>query len=281
MTLDTRLRCDHCKKFIPLDTDSVLVPGDETGEFQICHKCSRSHNEGHWANWLTSKRSSNDANWHLTVEGLKGKANELALKHWGIEYNAGMELVKRDWKYRYACFTTSRNRKTRVILSQKIVFSLLVNLRLDAEHVAGTLLHELVHWYLFNQDVPFHDDAKEFVDECIRVGAPFSMTKSAQKAATRFSGNETKTAAVAAAVLTDAPVVTSVGNKTVSETVVDGARVKVETYTGQDFFFSRTTKNGQFRNAKFEVRGQVVKLRVPSKKNVMQYLRENGIEVTL
>lgn len=56
----------------------------------------------------------------------------------------------------------------------------------DSEWVYGNLLHELVHWRLKTKGIPFRDDDREFVKECIRVGAPFSETQKAQAAVKKY-----------------------------------------------------------------------------------------------
>lgn len=52
--------------------------------------------------------------------------------------------------------------------------------------VLDALLHELVHWYLFTQGLPFGDGDEDFVKEALRVGAPISGTREAQRAAYQY-----------------------------------------------------------------------------------------------
>ncbi|MDY0410463.1 SprT family zinc-dependent metalloprotease [Paracerasibacillus soli] len=65
--------------------------------------------------------------------------------------------------------------------------SKVVNERYSNEEFLNSLLHEMVHWVLHTTGKPFRDDTKEFVEECIRVGASFSKTKTAQRAFKNYS----------------------------------------------------------------------------------------------
>lgn len=116
-----------------------------------------------------------------TLEGLYVIANEMCREHWGVDYTGTIELVKRDWSCMNACFISNRSEGT-----QKIRMSTKVNARRDREAVLGTLLHELVHWRLWTQEVPHSDVDYKFIAECIRVGAPISKTRSAQDAYKRY-----------------------------------------------------------------------------------------------
>lgn len=108
---------------------------------------------------------------------LRKLANELTLKHWGIEATCPIEFVNRDWKSCYAYFTA--NGETG---DHKIVMSRKVNARRTYDEIYLTLLHELTHWYMWREGKPHRDDDEEFVRELLRVGASISGTKSAQKA---------------------------------------------------------------------------------------------------
>lgn len=104
-------------------------------------------------------------------------ANEMARRHWGVEYTGGLRLTARNWTRRGASFAW--NTETGL---QEVRMSAPVNERLGPENTAGNLLHELVHWRLYTLGGPFRDDDVEFVAECLRVGAPFSQTQAAQRA---------------------------------------------------------------------------------------------------
>lgn len=117
----------------------------------------------------------------MTLDELKTAANELALKHWGVPYTGGFELVNRKWRRMYACFSFNN-----VTGKCAIRMSSAVNSQRTREEVLGSLLHELVHWRLWSQGLPAHDTAEEFIAECIRVGAPISGTKNAQHAYERY-----------------------------------------------------------------------------------------------
>lgn len=57
-------------------------------------------------------------------------------------------------------------------------------------------------------------------------------------------------------------------------------KYKTETYKGANWSFSRTLDlKGNFIRASFTFEGEAVKLKVPSKKNVIAFLAEKGIQV--
>lgn len=101
-------------------------------------------------------------------------ANELARRHWGVDYTGTLRLTARNWTRKGACFAWN----TQTGLAE-IRMSAPVNARMGADKTAGNLLHELVHWRLYSIGAKFRDDAAEFVAECLRVGAPFSRTQAA------------------------------------------------------------------------------------------------------
>lgn len=105
-------------------------------------------------------------------------ANEMSQLHWGVDYTGKIELVNREWKSRAACFAHCPNDKT----IQTIRMSSKSNATKTVEHIKGWLLHELVHWRLYNTGLPFRDMCKEFIEECLRVGAYISKARSAQEA---------------------------------------------------------------------------------------------------
>lgn len=110
------------------------------------------------------------------------KANELSRKWWGVDYTGTIELVKRNWRTREACYVwDTEDDSVNIIRMSKPK-----NDAHDSEWVYGNLLHELVHWRLKTKGIPFRDDDREFVEECIRVGAPFSETQKAQAAAKKY-----------------------------------------------------------------------------------------------
>ncbi|MEV2286839.1 hypothetical protein ABND12_20070 [Paenibacillus larvae] len=116
----------------------------------------------------------------MTLEELYDHANRLCRKHWAIEYTGKIELVNRDWKRRLGYFTAYNDGTTALRFSRK------VNAKMPRSDVLDALLHELVHWYLFTQGLPFGDGDEEFVKEALRVGAPISGTREAQRAAYQY-----------------------------------------------------------------------------------------------
>ncbi|MGG4453160.1 hypothetical protein [Brevibacillus porteri] len=123
-------------------------------------------------------------NGNLTLDELYAAANEMCRKWWETEYTGTIRLTSVNWHRREACFAHSTNGFS----VQEIRMSRKVNARFTREHVLGNLLHELVHWRLFTQGIPHTDADPEFVRECIRVGAPFSLSKKAQRAAELYGG---------------------------------------------------------------------------------------------
>lgn len=113
----------------------------------------------------------------LTLTELIDHARELSLKHWGVPFDGKIELIDRDWKRRMGVITFP---------FKCIRFSRPANRRMGKEQVLETLLHELVHWWLYTQGKPHKDNDPEFIMECVRVGAPISGTQAAQQALRKY-----------------------------------------------------------------------------------------------
>jgi len=118
----------------------------------------------------------------MELEELKQHANSLCQKHWGVDYTGEIKLVNREWKRKNAHFETSLLDPNHKV----IVFSKKRNAKRSKEAILKTLLHELVHWRLHCLKLPARDTDQEFIEECIRVGASISGTKSAQEAHRKF-----------------------------------------------------------------------------------------------
>jgi len=116
---------------------------------------------------------------NLTLEELYAAANEMCRKHWGVDFTGRINVIKRRWKYWNGVFKRRGG-------DNWIEFSAPRNAGRSREEVLGVLLHELVHWRLFKTGVPFDDRDPEFVEECLRVGAPISGTKYAKDAHSRY-----------------------------------------------------------------------------------------------
>lgn len=108
---------------------------------------------------------------------LHALANELARKHWGVDYTGTLRLTRRNWRCQNAAFAFNNQTGLR-----EIRMSLPVNTRLSAQDVTANLLHELVHWRLLTLGLPCSDEDGEFIAECLRVGAPISGAASAVRA---------------------------------------------------------------------------------------------------
>jgi SprT-like protein len=104
-------------------------------------------------------------------------ANELARRHWGVDYTGTLRLTRRYWRQQEACYAWALD-----LSRQEIRMSTTVNAEIGAAKAEGNLLHELVHWRLNTLGLPFDDTDSEFIAECIRVGAPISMDRRAQVA---------------------------------------------------------------------------------------------------
>lgn len=109
----------------------------------------------------------------FTVAELYDHAREMSLYHWGTHFDGTIEMVERDWRRQQAVI---------FFPTKHIRFSRPVNQRMGKEKIMETLLHELVHWWLYTQGKPYGDSDPEFIQECVRVGAPISGTLAAQKA---------------------------------------------------------------------------------------------------
>ena len=110
-------------------------------------------------------------------ERLLALANELARKHWGVDYTGTIELVNRKWRRMQGVYAFNDSTGLR-----KIKMSAQTNAERSPEEVEDTLLHELVHWRLQTRGVPASDTDPEFIAECLRVGASISHAKYAQAA---------------------------------------------------------------------------------------------------
>lgn len=115
----------------------------------------------------------------FTVAELHEHARLLSQYHWGVPYDGQIEIVKQDWKRRLGIIDLG---------GPTIKFSRPVNKRVGKEYVLKILLHELVHWWQYSQNRPFWDDDIEFIQECLRVGAPVSGTQDVKKTLRKMGG---------------------------------------------------------------------------------------------
>lgn len=104
-------------------------------------------------------------------------ANELARRHWGVEYTGTIRLTRRYWSRMEACYAWSHD-----LSRQEIRMSTAGNVEVGPDATEANLLHELVHWRLHTLGVPFDDVDDEFIAECLRVGAPISEGRREQVA---------------------------------------------------------------------------------------------------
>lgn len=125
-----------------------------------------------------------ESNGSLTIDELYEAANEMCRKHWGVDYTGTIRLTNAKWRSWHGYFIASNEDDS----LREIRMSRYKNAKRTGEQVLDTLLHELVHWRLFTLELPYGDDDREFVEECMRVGAPFSGTDKAQRAAKLYGG---------------------------------------------------------------------------------------------
>jgi len=126
----------------------------------------------------------------MTLEELYEEAKRLSFKYWGVAYDGEIKLVNRKWSsyngYIRATNVCDKDGNIVGFKNYEIVLSKKRNAEHDRDWIAGILLHELVHWRLMDTGKPFRDHEEEFVKECLRVGAPFSGTKTAQQAKEKY-----------------------------------------------------------------------------------------------
>lgn len=122
----------------------------------------------------------------FTLQQLYALADELSMKWWNVPFDGVIELKNRRWKNINGRFLRSMHENTSFEIPAIIQMCTKRNGDRTEEEVKGTLLHELVHWRLFTLGVPHRDSDKEFVAEAIRVGAPISGAKKAQKAFEKY-----------------------------------------------------------------------------------------------
>ena len=118
----------------------------------------------------------------FTEGDLVNYAQRFAKEHWDRDFDIRIELVNRNWRRKLASYHYNKKTGDKFIRMSKVV-----NKRYSTEEVLKCLLHEMVHWVLHTIGKPFRDDSKEFVEECVRVGASFSKTKAAQSAFNSYS----------------------------------------------------------------------------------------------
>jgi hypothetical protein len=119
---------------------------------------------------------------NLTLDELYTQANEMCRKHWGVDYTGTIELVNNKWRSMMACFSYNRKDESKQIIRMSIK----TNAKLMRVEVLNNLLHELVHWRLYTQGLPFGDCDRVFIAECCRVGASLSGTKAVEDAYKRY-----------------------------------------------------------------------------------------------
>ncbi|WP_232698458.1 SprT family zinc-dependent metalloprotease [Brevibacillus daliensis] len=93
--------------------------------------------------------------------------NELSLHYFNRPCKIPIEWDK-SLKNAAGCFQFDKRNHKPI----RIVQSLWQYNQFGAQHVIGTLKHELAHYHLFIQEKPFHDADMEFKQTCRKIGAP-------------------------------------------------------------------------------------------------------------
>ncbi|MEG0380335.1 MAG: hypothetical protein RR603_01395 [Kurthia sp.] len=123
--------------------------------------------------------------YHKELQELYDYAKEQSYKWWGCEFDIQIKLTSANWRSRGACYTFYTDNSKPPFIKMSSV----VNARRTKREVFEDLLHELVHWHLHTSGSPFDDTDETFILECLRVGAPISNTKIAQKALKKTLNN--------------------------------------------------------------------------------------------
>lgn len=128
----------------------------------------------------------------MTKEELHRAADELAMKWWGVKYDGLIILSNMRWRKMDGQFWAPSIRKipNGIELSPVIRMCKKRNAERTEEEVRGVLLHELVHWRLFCLGIPHGDVDREFIEEAVRVGAPISQERKAQRAYKQYMRGE-------------------------------------------------------------------------------------------
>lgn len=111
------------------------------------------------------------------LESLYREAQRFSRRHWGLEFDGIIQIVHERWRKRVGCYIPYLR------LIQVSIYHLK---KYSYSYMIDTLHHELVHWYLHSERLPYSDTDEEFIKECIRVGASLSGEKKAQEAYQRF-----------------------------------------------------------------------------------------------
>lgn len=102
-----------------------------------------------------------------TDKELDGIGNLLSLKYFGRPCKVPIEW---DKTLKGAAGFFSFDQRSQKPL--RIVQSMWQYNQFGAQHVIGTLKHELAHYHLFMEGKPFRDEDDTFKKECRRIGAP-------------------------------------------------------------------------------------------------------------
>lgn len=93
--------------------------------------------------------------------------NQLSLAYFGRPCKVPIEWDK-SLKNAAGCFLFDK----RAHKPLRIIQSMWQYNQFGAQHVIGTLKHELAHYHLFMEGKPFQDEEEVFKQECKRIGAP-------------------------------------------------------------------------------------------------------------
>lgn len=118
----------------------------------------------------------------IELRQLYDYAADQSLKWWGRKFNIEIKLVNTKWRRMLACYEYSKNNEYPPVIKM----STAINKTLSKERVEKYLLHEMVHWHLHTNEIPFKDTDETFIKECLRVGAALSGCEKAKEAAKKY-----------------------------------------------------------------------------------------------
>ncbi len=109
------------------------------------------------------------------IDWIKKEAYKLVKKHWKIDYIPTIEIditPQDEWDDWFKVNFNNDSSLWGLYHSNKktIEFNTKTNSNLDSSTIRKILLHELCHWYLHHNNLPYRDADKRFGHELIRVG---------------------------------------------------------------------------------------------------------------
>lgn len=121
-----------------------------------------------------------------SLDWLKKQAKLLTKKHWDIDYIPEISIdLDRELNWEKCVAFYCPDIKT-------IAFNSVVNGRRTLTQIKRTLLHELCHWWLHINNLPYRDSDERFARELIRVGISSNHNKDERALEAMRKAKETK-----------------------------------------------------------------------------------------